>query len=64
MGKGMLWLAILVNERKYLWAQWDPMLARVSPASKTYCCAAQRGGRKWVEVGGRSLLWERCSYGC
>jgi len=46
MGKGMLWLAILVNERKYLWAQWDPMLARVSPASKTYCSAAERGGRR------------------
>lgn len=47
----MLLLATLGNDRKYLLAQWDPIFARVNPASKNYRSVdrlAKGPGRRWV----------------
>lgn len=41
----MLLLAVLGNAGKYLWAQGDPVLVRVSPVGKTYCFVVEREGR-------------------
>lgn len=41
----MLLLAVLGNAGKYLWAQGDPVLVRVSPVGKTYCSVVEREGR-------------------